>query len=171
MKLFEKIFFSHPLFQPFIIYKKSSILNVPLCSEYASGTINYLCNRLHLDVWLGSRYTSDMFKERQELRKNPVKELFLEMMQQRLEIISQKFRRKTAEKWFSSQLLSASFVRNPEAAIRGVLQRKLFLTVSQYLQENTCVGVSFWYSSRPSGLQLYQKKLHTGVFLLIFWNF
>ena len=77
----------------------------------------------------------------------------------------------SAEKWFSSQLLSASFVRNPEAAIRGVLQRKLFLTVSQYLQENTCVGVSFWYSSRPSGLQLYQKKLHTGVFLLIFWNF
>ena len=45
------------------------MLDVPLYSEYAPGTINYFRNRLHLDVWLGSRYTSDMFKERQKLRK------------------------------------------------------------------------------------------------------
>ena len=67
MKLFEKN--SRPLFQPFTIYTKNSILDVPLCSEYASGTINYFRNRLHLDAWLGSRYISDMFKERQKLRK------------------------------------------------------------------------------------------------------
>ena len=33
---------------------------------------------------------------------------------------------------------------SPEAAIRGNLERKLFLTILQYLQENTCGGVSFW---------------------------
>ena len=67
MKLFEKN--SRPLFQPFTINTKNSILDVPLCSEYASGTINYFHNRLHLDAWLGSRYISDVFKERQKLRK------------------------------------------------------------------------------------------------------
>ena len=61
MKLFERNIFSRPLFQPITIYKKSSILDVPLYSEYASGTINYFCNRLQ-DVWLGSRYTFGMFK-------------------------------------------------------------------------------------------------------------
>ena len=30
-----------------------------------------------------------------------------------------------------------------EAATRGVLQKKMFLKVSQYSQENTCVRVSF----------------------------
>ena len=69
MKLFEKKISSSPLFQLFTIYTKSSILDVRLCSEYASGTINYFRNRLPLDVWLGSRYASDMFNERQELRK------------------------------------------------------------------------------------------------------
>ena len=55
MKLFEKNILSRPIFQPFTIYTKSSILDVPLYSEYTSGTINYFCNRLHLAVWLGSR--------------------------------------------------------------------------------------------------------------------
>ena len=50
MKLFEKKIFSRPLFQPFTIYTKSSILDVRLRSEYASGTINYFRERLHLDV-------------------------------------------------------------------------------------------------------------------------
>ena len=67
MKLFEKN--SRPLFQPFTIYTKNSILDVPLCSEYASGTINYFGKRLNLDVWLGSKYVSYMFKEKQKLRK------------------------------------------------------------------------------------------------------
>ena len=30
-----------------------------------------------------------------------------------------------------------------EAATRGVLQKKVFLKITQNLQENTCVGVSF----------------------------
>ena len=46
--------------------------------------------------------------------KNPVKELFLETLHERLEIISMKFLKKT-------QLFSAILVRNPEAAIIGVL--------------------------------------------------
>ena len=31
-----------------------------------------------------------------------------------------------------------------EAATGGVLFKKLFLKISQYSQENTCVGVSFY---------------------------
>ena len=34
----------------------------------------------------------------------------------------------------------------------------------QYLQENTCVRVSFWWSCSPSGLQLYYKETPTQVF-------
>ena len=41
MKLFEKIFFSRPLFQSFTSYTKNSILHFQLCSEYASGAVNY----------------------------------------------------------------------------------------------------------------------------------
>ena len=67
IKLFEKNILSRPLFQPLALYAKSSILDITLCSEYTSGTINH---RLCLGVWLCSRYTSDMFKERQ---RNPRK--------------------------------------------------------------------------------------------------
>ena len=69
MKLFEKNIFSCPQFQLFTIYTNSFILDVPLYSEYIPGTINYFRIRLHLDVLLGSRYASDMFKERQKLQK------------------------------------------------------------------------------------------------------
>ena len=54
--------------------------------------------------------------------EKPVKELFLETLQQRLRNnfyeISEK---NSTEKWFSSQLFTASFVRSPDAAIIGVL--------------------------------------------------
>ena len=49
----------------------------------------------------------------------------------------------------SSYILKVVYITNkknvsiPEAATRGVLYKKLFLKISQYLQENTCVGVSF----------------------------
>ena len=36
-----------------------------------------------------------------------------------------------------------------EATARGVLQKKLFLEISQYLLENTCVGVSFYKVAGP----------------------
>ena len=121
---------------------KSSILDVPLCSEYASGTINYFRNRLHLDVWLSSRYTADMFKERQKLWKT-CKGVILETLHQRLRNNFKEISEKSStEKWFSSQLFSASFVRNP--ALRDVLWIKLFFTISRYLQESTCVRVPFW---------------------------
>ena len=38
---------------------------------------------------------------------------------------------------------------------RGCSKKKSFLKISQYPQENTFVGVSFSWSCRPSGLQLY----------------
>ena len=104
MKLFEKSIFCCPLFQPFNIYRKSSILDFRLRSTslelltlswrralsyrnqpidlqsksmdwflYDNGLrherVNYFHKRLHLDVWLGSKYVSDMFKERQKLKK------------------------------------------------------------------------------------------------------
>ena len=51
--------------------------------------------------------------------KKPVKELLLEMLELRLR--SKKFLRKTQLRNDFLQLFLASFVRNPEAAIRGVL--------------------------------------------------
>ena len=126
MKLFEKKIFSRPLFQLFTIYTKSSILDVRLRSEYASGTINYFRKRFHLNVWVGSRYPSEMFTEKQKLQK-PVNELFLETLQLRLRNNSSEISEKNpTEKWFF-QLFSASFVRNPEATIRGVLFKKAVL--------------------------------------------
>ena len=41
---------------------------------------------------------------------------------------------------------------------RGVLWKKLFLKISQYSQENTCAGVSFW-------LSLLKRDFNTGVFI------
>ena len=38
------------------------------------------------------------------------------------------------------------------------------MKISQNSQKNTCVGVSFWQSCRPEGLQLYQKVTPTQVF-------
>ena len=48
--------------------------------------------------------------------EKPVKELFLEMLQQILRNNFQEiFEKNSTKKWFPSQLFSASFVRNPEA--------------------------------------------------------
>ena len=40
----------------------------------------------------------------------------------------------------------------------------MFLRVSQISQENTCVGVSFYYRCRPEDLQLCKNKTPTQVF-------
>ena len=45
-----------------------------------------------------------------------------------------------------------------EAATGGVLQKKVFLEISQNSQENTCASVSFLIKLQISGLQLYWKK-------------
>ena len=51
-----------------------------------------------------------------------------------------------------------------EAATGDVLCKKLLLNISEYLQENTCVTVSFL--TKLQSLQLYQKRgSNTGVFL------
>ena len=42
-----------------------------------------------------------------------------------------------------------------EAATRGVLQKKVFLEISQNSQENTGARVSFLIKLEASGLQLY----------------
>ena len=83
MKLFEKKIFSRPLFQPFNIYTKSSILDVRLSSEYASGTINYFRNRLILmfDWVLDTPLT---YLKKGKNSEKLVKELFLETLQVKL---------------------------------------------------------------------------------------
>ena len=40
----------------------------------------------------------------------------------------------------------------------------MFLNISQYSQENTCVEVAFCQSCSHSGLQLYKKETPTQVF-------
>ena len=50
----------------------------------------------------------------------------------------------------------------PEAAIGGVLQKNVFLEISQNSQENTCVRVSFLIKLQTSGLRpatLLKKRL------------
>ena len=44
--------------------------------------------------------------------------------------------------------------RKAEAATRGVLCKKLFLEISQNLQENTCTRVSFLKKLQGSGKEL-----------------
>ena len=44
--------------------------------------------------------------------------------------------------------------------------KKVFLKISQHIQENTCVGVSFSINLQAFSLQLYLKRdSSTGVFL------
>ena len=58
-----------------------------------------------------------------------------------------------------------------EALVRKCSVKRLFLTVSQKSQENTCVNVPFLIKLKASGLQLYLKiDSDTGVFLWILWN-
>ena len=45
--------------------------------------------------------------------------------------------------------------RNPEAAIRGVLYKRVFLKILQNSQENICARVSFLIKLQASSLQLY----------------
>ena len=52
---------------------------------------------------------------------------------------------------------------NLEASIRGALWRKVFLEISQNLQENTCARVSFFRKLQASGLNF--AKLLTAPFL------
>ena len=49
-------------------------------------------------------------------------------------------------------LISQCMLLNPEAAIGGVLLKKLFLKLSQYSQVNNCVGVFF---NKVAGLQAF----------------
>ena len=45
--------------------------------------------------------------------------------------------------YFQNNNKKIILVKKPEAATRGVLQKKLFLKISQYSQENNCIGISF----------------------------
>ena len=141
MKLFEKIIFSRPQFQLFTIYTKSSILDVPLCSEYASGTINYIRKRLHLDVCLGSRYTSGMFEERQKLWKTCKGVIFRNAT-------TKSFLRIFWEKLYWEMIFFtvafSKLCEKSRSSHQGCSTKKLFLKILQYSQENTSVGVSFW---------------------------
>ena len=56
-----------------------------------------------------------------------------------------------------SNILGILLIRGTEAAVRRCSSKQVFLKISQYSQENTCVGVSFEYNCRPPALQLYEK--------------
>ena len=70
---------------------------------------------------MGSRYTSEMFKERQKLQKSCQGVIFRNAAGKTRNNFYEISEKNSTEKWFSSQLFSASLVRNPEAAIIGVL--------------------------------------------------
>ena len=95
MKLFERNFFSRPLLQPFTMYTKNFILDVPPYSlniPLEPLTIFAIGSILMFDWVLDTPLTC--LKKDKNCEK-PVKELFLETLQQRLEIISKRFLRKT----------------------------------------------------------------------------
>ena len=48
-----------------------------------------------------------------------------------------------------------------EAAIGGILEKKVFLNILENLQKNTCVGVSSLAKLQASDLQLYFIKKDT----------
>ena len=59
-----------------------------------------------------------------------------------------------------------------EAVVWRCFVKKVFLEISQNLQENPCAGASFLIMLQACGLKLYQKRdPDTGAFLWILWNF
>ena len=60
---------------------------------------------------------------------------------------------------------------NPEAAIEGVLIRKLLLEISQNSLGTSVSGVSFLIKLLSWGMQLYEKKLQHRCFLVKFAKF
>ena len=60
--------------------------------------------------------------------------------------------------FFAIQRSTVVHCYQAEAATGGVLLRKVFLKISEKLQENTCARVSFLIKLQVSGLQLYLKK-------------
>ena len=124
-KIIDKCYFrlrkETSVHKDWIFYTKSSILDVPLCSGYASEPFTiFAIGSILMFEWVLDTLLTCLKKDKN--CEKPVKELFLETLQQRLRNnlweISEK---NSTERWFSSQLFSASFVRNPEAAIRDVL--------------------------------------------------
>ena len=140
MKLFEKKIFSRPLFQRFTIYTNSSIFDVRLRSEYAPGTINHFRKRLHLDVWLDSRYASDMFKERQKLRKTCKGVIFRNTAAKTKNNIQEISEKNSIEKWFSSIIFSKfckkSRSSHQRCSIKKTVLKQLFLRT--LILKNTC---------------------------------
>ena len=79
------------------------------------------------------------------------------MLQQRLEIISKRFLRKTLPRNDFLQLFSVGFVRNPEAAIRGVFIKKAVLNnFVVFIGKHLCQSLFLikLRAFRSSGLQL-----------------
>ena len=64
---------------------------------------------------------------------------------------------------FNRVLTTVLAVSKAEAVFRRCSVKKMFLEISQNLQENTCVRVSFFMQLQPA--TLLKKKLGTGVFL------
>ena len=128
MELFEKKIFSHPLFRPFAIYTKSAILDVRFRFR----------KRLNLNAWQNWK-TCKWVIFRNVAAKT--KKWFL-----------RNFWENSTEKWFSSQLLSASF---------GVL-RKLSLKILQYSRKTPVLESPFIKSL------YFIKKTPTQVFSCVY---
>ena len=87
----------------------------------------------------------------------------------------------TASRLFELVAFSRNFLKKKQkqkqkqktkAATGGVLLEKMFLEISQNLQESACARVSFLIKLHVSGLQLYLKRNPgTGVLLWIWQNF
>ena len=143
MEFFEKKLVSLPLFQLFTIYTKSSILDVRLRSDYASEVVIYFCKRLHFDVWMGSRYASDMFKERQKLRKTCKWVIFKNVAAKTKKWFLRNFWENLYWEMIFFRAIFSKFCKKFRSSHQKCSIKKAFLKILQYLQKNTRVGVSF----------------------------
>ena len=69
---------------------------------------------------------------------------------------------------YSCRLINGGWA---EAATGGVLQKKVFLKISQIEQENSCVRVSFQKSYRPQASDFIKKRLQHSCFPMKFAKF
>ena len=119
-------------------------LNTPLkpLTIFAIGSI------LMLD-WVLDTSLACLKKDKNS--EKPVKELFLETLQQRL----RNFWEKLYWEMIIFKVVFSKFCKKSRSAHQSCSINKGVLNNFAIFTGNTCVGVSFWKSCRLSGLQLY----------------
>ena len=155
MQLFEKDIFNFLLLQLVTIYTKTSSLDALLHYEYASGPVHYFRKRLHLDVWLSSRYASNMFNERQKNAKS-----FKGLIFRNIEVKTKKwflrnFWEKRSWKMIFFPVIFSKFCKKLEVFYKKAVFKNLAILIGKHLS----------WSLFLIKMQPLKRDCNTGVFL------